>query len=719
MKHFFTTLLLCAVAAVQAQQLPNVGFDNWKTTCGSTEAFGSGGLNSSKTGEMRQRPGVEPTDWNGSSVNQRAIATSKKELIFYDNEEGAVKMVNTYVGVGIPSLAPAFVNLGTPWRYVVLSSTNDCVGGVYGGVPFTYKPDAIKGRYKRTDATGENSHIIVYLWKGTYASNVGSKSSPNQQRDNVDRAIMGIDENTASTGTLVAKCDYTFTTTANGDWQEIVVPLEYVSDEAPEMMNTIISAADYWTFENMKEGTTLYADDVQFIYYSTLNTIEYNGVVHAVPVAGDTLDLSHISYDENLLNYTVNGRAAVATHSYDEKSALLTITVSNEGNDADGLSRHTYYVQFFPTIITEYTNDYTVSYDAYVDGGRAGEFKITAPRPTTIHLIEGADGMSLVFNNLILEMVPIGNIKLTDVTIDEDGCINAEQQVTITAGDDSAYAADSWIGPTMGEVPVVLNARIDGDRLLADIEIDRFEFGCQWVMKVVFAPTQIYSDGSELAIAPGLKNVALIRSFKAGWSTLCLPFDVDVEAFGYDENLEPLLCEVKEFAGVSEDAICFSSVETMVANTPYLVKFSADAGGPFYFGVTVEENTPVEVEYGDWRFVGTYTGIEAPYMEGLYGVTEILEDDTKYQAIRRGTDKASIDATRAYFENVSDTYMQKSVRIDFDGATTDVREIEDAQCLFPADVYCIDGRLARAAAENLDGLAKGIYVVKNKKFIVR
>ena len=73
MKKFFTTLFLSAAVAVQAQQLPNGGFDSWKTACGSTEAFGTGTLSSPKKGEMRQRPGVEPTDWNGSSINQKVV----------------------------------------------------------------------------------------------------------------------------------------------------------------------------------------------------------------------------------------------------------------------------------------------------------------------------------------------------------------------------------------------------------------------------------------------------------------------------------------------------------------------------------------------------------------------------------------------------------------------------------------------------------------------
>ena len=155
MKKIFTTLFALAALTVQAQYLPNGGFDSWKSECGSTEAFGTGSMSSPKTGEMRQRPGVEPTDWNGSSINQKVVMTKSQQLVF--NEENAVKLQNVYVGaMGIGSVAPGYITLGTPWVYAS-STLTDCDGGTYGGVPFTNKPDAIKGRFKRDDSTGENS----------------------------------------------------------------------------------------------------------------------------------------------------------------------------------------------------------------------------------------------------------------------------------------------------------------------------------------------------------------------------------------------------------------------------------------------------------------------------------------------------------------------------------------------------------------------------------
>ena len=324
-----------------AQQLPNYGFNNWKTACANTESFGS-------TTGMRQRPGVEPSEWNGSSVNQKVGVEKRQELIYNDNS--AVKMVNTYVGVNlgitkIGSVAPGFITLGTPWVYAT-SKVKECNGGVYGGVNFSYKPDAITGKYKRTDTTGEKSHIIAYLWNGTFKSKVGSVSSPSEERENTEYAILGKTTPTAS-GKLIASCDYSFTSTTNSDWQTITVPLDYKdTNSAPTMMNVIISGGSYWDRANLKENTTLIADDIRFVYYSTLKTLSYNGVAQTIPAVGGTLNMSTVEYNANKLSYTLNGQTATATTSYNESNALLTITVSNIDNDIDGKSSHTYYIQF-------------------------------------------------------------------------------------------------------------------------------------------------------------------------------------------------------------------------------------------------------------------------------------------------------------------------------------------------------------------------------------
>ena len=318
-KGLLTILFAFLGLAVQAQYLPNGSFDSWKSSCGSTDAVG----------EMRQRPGVEPTSWNGSSVNQKVVMEKTQQLVFNDN--GSVKLQNIYVGVSIlgkkiGSVAPGYITLGTPWVYAT-STVSKCDGGTYGGSSFTNKPDAITGRFKRTDSNSENSYIVAYLWKGTFKSNVGEKDSPSHPRDNVDRAIMGMSSAT-SAGTLVAKCNYAFSSTG-GAWKTITVPIEYLNNETPEMMNVVISGGDYWSRDNLKENTTLYVDDVNFVYYSELASLTYNGKSYFQQ--GATSYRIDEFYDESKLSVTSNGRGAVIEKSFDSSTNVLTITV--KGND--------------------------------------------------------------------------------------------------------------------------------------------------------------------------------------------------------------------------------------------------------------------------------------------------------------------------------------------------------------------------------------------------
>ena len=357
MKKIYSILLSAAVLfssnIASAQQLPNVGFESWKTASGSTEAFGTGMMSSPKTGEMRVRPGVEPADWNGSSVNQKVLNQVKEqELVFNETSDvalgsSAVKMQNIFIGVGsIGSTAPGFLTFGTPWVYAETNVKN-CDGGIYGGVSFEYKPDAISGKYKRTDSNDENSYIIAYLWNGTYSSKVGKKGSPKQSRNDEVRAILGKVTPDAS-GQLVAKCEYVFKST-NSAWQEITVPFEYVAGAgAPTKMNVIISGGNYWDRGSLKENTTLLADDVKFVYYSRLSALSVNGV-SVEGFASDVYNYSIASTElptEDQISATVMGQTATKSVAIDAEAATVTITVANVAEDIDGKSSHTYVLQY-------------------------------------------------------------------------------------------------------------------------------------------------------------------------------------------------------------------------------------------------------------------------------------------------------------------------------------------------------------------------------------
>ncbi len=337
---------------VQAQYLPNSGFENWKGDGSAGKSYQT----NNPSGE-RQRPGDEPATWNGSSINQAVkflITITKEETLIYkvDSEQGrgsAVKMQNKYVGISSAgSNAPAFVTLGTPWVHASATKISDSDGGTYGGTTFSNRPDAIQGRFKRTaGSAAENAYIIAYLWNGTFKSKIGSKSSPSVEKEDVDRAILGKVTPTQS-GTLVASCEYAFPTTTDNGWQTITVPLTYVTDTENvnvEKMNVVLSAGDYWTRENIQENSILEADDVQFVYYSELESVTYDG--ESVSVV-EAMDLSTKEYDASKLELKSNGKFATIKQEYVKETGLLTITVRGNDWSANPESQHVYTIQFMP-----------------------------------------------------------------------------------------------------------------------------------------------------------------------------------------------------------------------------------------------------------------------------------------------------------------------------------------------------------------------------------
>lgn len=400
-----------------AQQLPNVGFDSWKTTCGSSRSVN----------EKKEvvRPGVEPAEWNGSNVNQTVFGVNKLEPgLVTKQEEGGNKYLqlrNMYVGaLGIGSNAPGFINFGTPWVYAT-SQIKKCDGGTFGGQSFTYKPDAIKGKYKRADSdaegnpisNNESSHIIVYLWNGTYKSFIGSTDlKPKEEKENVDRAVLGKTTGSAS-GKLVASCDRAFSNTVNNDWETIVVPLDYVANAGnPTMMNVIISAGDYWNRSKLLDGTTLLVDDVDFVYYSTLTSLK----------AGSKA----IALKDGVYNYTVTGKMptkkevvatcksqfADAAVAVDAANYKVTVTVTNQGGkDVDGATQHVYTLQYTAPVVKQYAGILNVE--------MGGEDVINATQEVTISYYND-NTCDFSLPNFMFAGNNIGNIEIPNVKVSED-----------------------------------------------------------------------------------------------------------------------------------------------------------------------------------------------------------------------------------------------------------------------------------------------------------
>ena len=701
MKKILSLALLGLALSANAQHLPNGNFTNWKTACGnsyqsSTSKFWGG---TTPDGE-RQRPGIEPESWNGSSVNQKVMGTEKKDSLLVtkgsQNENSWTVLTNKYVGVpsiGIGSNAPAFINFGTPWVYAVSKIAN-CDGGVYGGMAFSSRPDAIKGRYKRTTGTEgeENAHIIAYLWKGTFTSNIAATGTVS--KDDVDRVVMGKETGTAS-GTLIASCDYSFSSTANNDWEEIIVPLNYVQGQEetlPEKMNVIISSADYWTRSNIKAGNVLEVDDVDFVYYHALSDLQVDGVTVEGFNESQTNYTLDVPYEADKVTYTVKGRSAQAQETYNEESGVLTIVVTNEGETT------TYTVQFdnSTATVTPYSNDLSVT----ING------ECTPPQPTEIQLIDEKDGStSLALNNFMLvsgeDAMPVGNIYLTNVQRSGENPmrLTTTQKIAIMPGD--LPGIDFWLGPMLGDVPVELNAEVADGKMTATIDIDMQETLGQ-IIHVVFAPTLNISTETNLNTKAGLYNLVVNRNFKKGWSTLCLPFGITPEQIGAEG--------AQAFTSESNNVLNFSKVENMEANTPYIVYFSTEKSDPMYFGVKVENTEAKSVNNsGNFTFKGNYTA--GMNMDGLYGVATIDGE----QKIVKGSTNSTLPATCAYFTNSGTMEDAYAIRLEGE-EITGINAINNGVAEDGA-VYNLQG--VKVSDTSMKNLPAGLYIMNGKKFIIK
>lgn len=701
-KILLTALLAAGGLTASAQNLPNGDFQQWKTTCGKSDQTSLNNYYESAPFGLATRPGVEPQDWNGSNVNQTVFNQNvSKDALVTRQKEGDnfyVRLVCTKVGAfGIEAEAPAFINFGTPWVYAV-SNKKKCDGGVYGGMSFSYKPDAIKGRYKRTPAaTKEKARIIAYLWSGTFKSSIPSGKSTRMQ-DDVDRAIMGRVSGVTGDGKLVASCDYGFETTKNNDWEEIIVPIDYKrTDVVPTKMNIIISSDDYWNRANMVENSTLEVDDVQFVYYHALESITYKGKTIKMEegknfynlLIDEDFDISNFSYEKK-------GAGATVDKSFDPELQMLTVTV--KGNDYNVNPKSVTVYKFrVAKEVTDFTSDLSVELV------NIGMFD---PSESTIQLYKELDG-SYTFQlrnfSLMGGAINVGTIVLKNLDIKGDK-ITTSQETEIQPGDDPSVDEKQWMGPGLKLVPIVLNATRNGADLTAQIDIDFTEaMGMQ--IKVVFAPTIEINGATDFTtIKPGLKNIHFTRPLKKGWNSICMPCNVNPFCFTIDEDTK-----LQELSSADDNGLNFVEVQELEANKPYLIYVPSERSSS-YFGAEIVAAEPQAQCRGGFCFQGNYT--PSFVMRNRYGVAD---HGAEGQFIQKGGETSTLPATGAYF---TASGKPASVKLNLGGEVTGIDSngviISDSAS---APVFDLKG--VRASNGSLEGLPKGLYIQGGKKVYVK
>lgn len=362
MKKIYSLLFIAAAAATSfpamAQQLPNAGFENgWS----DTNPYVGGGASTNI--------GQSPADWTIAHVAGYKLfgtlwmgKTDVGEKTNGYNSTSAALLKNTPNSVATSQYVPGYITLGTPWN-TANTSGGDKDGGTFGGISFQYRPDAISVQYKREQANGstEQASVVAYLWSGTVKQanvpvSIGSSPTKVTMEDR-DRNILDI-ETAFGDATLEKSSDFEKIASINhaingaaSDWTYLEIPFEYNSTNAPDKINVIFAAGNYFS-TTPENGNTLTVDDVKLVYYSRLSSLSINGT----PV--DEFDSDKYAYtidtempEESAFAYETlgNSGSASATISLDKTNATATITVTNSnagGTDKDGQTSHSYTIQF-------------------------------------------------------------------------------------------------------------------------------------------------------------------------------------------------------------------------------------------------------------------------------------------------------------------------------------------------------------------------------------
>lgn len=243
---------------------------------------------------------------------------------------------------------------------------------------------------------------------------------------------------------------------------------------------------------------------------------------------------------------------------------------------------------------------------------------------------------------------------------------------------------------------------------------------------------------------------------KDKWNSLILPVSLTAQqvkiAFGDNTKLSVKDSEPQENANIIE----FKSVNLDVAEdtkvldagTPYIIKpsiepnqeagtFTAVDGSEMklnekhYLFNQVTLNTEltspdvVSTVYpcgnaGDLTFNGTYTTQENKIPDGSY----LLSGGQWYHMTLNGGKVAKVQGFRTWLEPVngsSNVNVQFSIDGVIDGDTTNsIEGIEnDINSKANNKVYNMNGQLVRNGSTSLEGLPKGVYIVNNKKYIVK
>lgn len=280
------------------------------------------------------------------------------------------------------------------------------------------------------------------------------------------------------------------------------------------------------------------------------------------------------------------------------------------------------------------------------------------------------EGNTIDFNlkNFGMAGMYVGNISVPNLAMDENGNFSFDGTIQITEGDKEGV--NSWIGPSLGDIPVVLAGTIKDDYFYVHIDIN------------VGYPVEV--EVGDLANATVSVSDALI-------STFCAPFTVAIPA-DYQS-----VVTASTVTGVEGNVLKLEPVADYVipANTPVIVEIPMAYTLPVS-GIYVK-GTPTA-----GLLTGVYESTQAPV--GSY-VLQNLSGKVGFYQVTAGN-QPTVGANRCYLTVDSGI---KAFYFDEDDATS-IQTIENGQ-------QTADGAIYNVAGQRMNKMQRGINIINGKKIL--
>lgn len=468
-----------------------------------------------------------------------------------------------------------------------------------------------------------------------------------------------------------------------------------------------------------KTSTTLTFPQQSLTYATTDDLTTFTGQTATLTADGTELTGKTITYSKSGDDIFSSFDTTNGTLVLNGKAGTAKITATFDGGDTYASASAEYTLNVIDPNKTDVTFDFTkpedYGYGEVTSGNKelnVGDkiqsqsvviTNVKKGSATTRFSIKNASFVTFrVYKGAILTVEAPAGFAINKIDFTDNGSSTVDN-FTFSTGE---LKLKTWTGLAEKLTMEVANAQV----FLKDMTVN--------LVKVV---TLNESADNTIEAKTGV-NVTLKRSMVENeWNTICLPFNVTAEqaktAFGEGVMIAQLN---KNSSG---NKLSFSSVDAIVASTPYLIKptIAAPADGYKFEGVTINDDgkgnvAPNVVNTNSYlAFVGIYNTVDVTnnvieVLNNNYYAAFLGANNTIFKAKNDG---GKMKGFRAYFA-IPNNVAASALCVMVNGTATSIKNIDSEVVESNAPVYNLQG-------QRVDGnnLTPGIYVKAGKKFVVK